>query len=46
MRFLGRAIDVLPVLFAGIKGIQLGVFFGWCYLDGERSRTPVTNASG
>ena len=29
--------------FVGFKGIQLGIFFGWCYSYGEGSLTPLTN---
>lgn len=31
---LGDPVSVLQKLFFGFKGIQLAVFFGWCYLHG------------
>ena len=43
MRILGGPLDVLRKLFVGFKGIQLGIFFGWCYSYGEGSLTPLTN---
>ena len=43
MRLLGGPIGVLRKLFVGFKGVQLAVFFGWCYLYGEGSLTPLTN---
>jgi len=37
----GDPVDVVRKLFYGFKGIQCAVFFGWCYLHGLESPSPV-----
>jgi methylene-fatty-acyl-phospholipid synthase len=37
---LGEPVDVLKDLFVCFKGLQLSVFFGWCYLYGNGSLIP------
>jgi methylene-fatty-acyl-phospholipid synthase len=40
--FGGEPVTVLQKLFYGFKGIQVGVFFGWCYLYGNGSLLPLS----
>ena len=37
----GEPIAVLQRLFYGFKGLQLAVFFGWCYVHGQGSLSPA-----
>ena len=43
LQFLGGPIDVLRKLFFGFKGLQLSVFFGWCYFYGNGTVNPLTS---
>lgn len=43
MQFLGGPVEVIRKLFLGFKGIQLSVFFGWCYFYGNGSLNPLTS---
>jgi methylene-fatty-acyl-phospholipid synthase len=36
----GEPVDVLRNLFLCFKTIQLGVFFGWCYIHGDGNLIP------
>jgi hypothetical protein len=39
--YLGEPVDVLRKLFYGFKGLQFAVFFGWCYIHGHGSLSPI-----
>ncbi|MBI3795978.1 MAG: hypothetical protein HY268_03290 [Deltaproteobacteria bacterium] len=41
----GEPVTVLQRLFYGLKGIQLGVFFAWCYFYGGGSPAPFNGSS-
>jgi methylene-fatty-acyl-phospholipid synthase len=38
---LGQPVDVIQTLFYGFKGLQVAVFFGWCYIHGNGSLSPA-----
>jgi hypothetical protein len=37
----GEPVDVVQKLFYGSKGLQFGVFVGWCYVHGNGSLSPA-----